>query len=78
MVFGQLAVFAEFEREQIRERTKAGMEAARARGKHIGRPRTLTARQIKEARRYLAEGHKPQDAAARFKVSAATIRRAIR
>src|SRR3546814_2167376 len=67
MVFGQLAVFAEFEREQIRERTKAGMEAARARGKHIGRPRKLTARQIHEARCYLAEGHKPCDAAERFK-----------
>lgn len=77
MVFGQLAVFAEFEREQIRERTKAGMEAARARGKHIGRPRKLTARQIKEAQRYLAEGHKPCDAAERFKVSSSTIRRVL-
>lgn len=41
MLYGQLAVFAEFEREQIRERTKAGMEAARARGVHIGRPRAI-------------------------------------
>lgn len=41
MLYGHLAVFAEFEREQIRERTKAGMEAARARGVHIGRPRAI-------------------------------------
>lgn len=41
MLYGQLAVFAEFEREQIRERTKAGMEAARARGQHLGRPRAI-------------------------------------
>lgn len=39
MVYGQLALFAEFEREQISERTKAGMQAAKARGVHIGRPK---------------------------------------
>ncbi|ATG43644.1 recombinase family protein [Phaeobacter piscinae] len=54
MLYGQLAVFAEFEREQIRERTKAGMAAAKARGKHIGRPRKLTEDQIAYARRQLA------------------------
>lgn len=54
MLYGQLAVFAEFEREQIRERTKAGMRAAKARGKHIGRPRKLTDRQIARARQRLA------------------------
>lgn len=40
MIFGQLAVFAEYERCLISERTKAGMRAAKARGVHIGRPRT--------------------------------------
>ncbi|WP_227267336.1 recombinase family protein [Roseobacter weihaiensis] len=38
MIFGQLAVFAEYERSLISERTKAGMAAARARGVHVGRP----------------------------------------
>lgn len=57
MLFGQLAVFAEFEREQIRERTKAGMAAAKARGKHIGRPRKLTAAQVESATR-LIKSHK--------------------
>lgn len=41
MLYGQLAVFAEFEREQIIERTKAGMAAAKARGIHVGRPRAI-------------------------------------
>lgn len=39
MIFGQLAVFAEYERSLISERTKAGMQAAKARGVHVGRPR---------------------------------------
>ncbi|GLQ25452.1 recombinase family protein [Sulfitobacter pacificus] len=38
MIFGQLAVFAEYERSLISERTKAGMKAAKARGARIGRP----------------------------------------
>lgn len=39
MIFGQLAVFAEYERSLISERTKAGMKAAKARGVHVGRPK---------------------------------------
>ncbi len=39
MIFGQLAVFAEYERSLISERTKAGMAPAKDRGVHVGRPR---------------------------------------
>lgn len=39
LFFGISAVFAEFERDLIGERTRAGIAAARARGKHLGRPR---------------------------------------
>jgi DNA invertase Pin-like site-specific DNA recombinase len=38
LTFGVAALFAEFERELIRERTLAGMKAARRRGKKMGRP----------------------------------------
>ena len=38
MIFGIFTVLAEFERDLIRERTKAGLSAARARGRNGGRP----------------------------------------
>ena len=49
LVFGIFAALAEFERELIRERTIAGLKAARARGKKGGRKHQLTKHQIKLA-----------------------------
>src|SRR5260370_32062155 len=54
LIFAVFAAFAEFERELIRERTKAGMLAAKRRGRPIGRPRKLTPDQLAEAARLLA------------------------
>ncbi|MCA1837876.1 MAG: recombinase family protein, partial [Actinobacteria bacterium] len=47
LVFHIFGALAEFEREIIRERTNAGLQAARARGRNGGRPRKLTAKQIR-------------------------------
>jgi DNA invertase Pin-like site-specific DNA recombinase len=49
LVFGIFAALAEFERELIVERTKAGMAAARARGRHGGRPYRMTAAKLRLA-----------------------------
>jgi DNA invertase Pin-like site-specific DNA recombinase len=45
LVFHIFGALAEFERNLIRERTRAGLEAARARGRRGGRPKTLDAAQ---------------------------------
>lgn len=47
MLFGFFAVLAEYERGLLIERTKAGLAAARARGRVGGRRRTITARQVR-------------------------------
>jgi DNA invertase Pin-like site-specific DNA recombinase len=49
LVFGIFATLAEFERDLIRERTMAGLAAARARGKVGGRPRLMTRAKLRAA-----------------------------
>ena len=49
LVFGIFASLAEFERELIIERTKAGMAAARARGRNGGRPYKMTPAKLRLA-----------------------------
>jgi DNA invertase Pin-like site-specific DNA recombinase len=76
--FHMLAALAEFEREMISERTRAGMASAKRRGKHVGRPRKLTAAQVAEARALIEAGKETRrSVAARYKVDAATLRRAM-
>ena len=41
-VLALLAAVAEDERDRLRERTRAGMAAAKRRGRHVGRPSILT------------------------------------
>ena len=51
LIFNIFGSLAQFERDLIRERTRAGLEAARARGRTGGRPASLDEKQIKEVRR---------------------------
>ncbi len=50
LMFHITGAFAEFEKNIIRERTKAGLESARARGKKGGRPTIITPEKIQMAR----------------------------
>ena len=50
LVFHVFGALAEFERDLIRERTRAGLQAARARGRRGGRPRSLDATRLAQAR----------------------------
>ena len=66
--FGIFAAVAEFESELIRERTKAGMTAAAARGRKGGRKPVVTADKLQRARELIANGLNVREAAARLKV----------
>jgi DNA invertase Pin-like site-specific DNA recombinase len=54
LVFHIFAALAEFERDLVRERTTAGLAAARARGRTGGRPTVMTDPKIKLAREVYA------------------------
>jgi len=55
LVFHIFAALSEFERSLIQERTRAGLAAARARGRKGGRPRALSKDQTKKARAMLSD-----------------------
>ncbi len=73
-IFGSLA---EFERDLIRERTYAGLAAARARGRRGGRPSVMTAVKRKQATRMIAEGTPLSEVAAVVGVSRSTLYRQL-
>lgn len=71
-------VFSELERELAVERTRSGLEAARARGARLGRPPALTAEQTAEAQRLVSEGVSLRQVARLLSCSKSTIHRATR
>jgi DNA invertase Pin-like site-specific DNA recombinase len=74
LVFHVFAALAEFERNLIRERTQAGLVAARARGRSGGRKPKLDSRQIREIKRLMSDPTIPVgQIAERYKVSRTTI-----
>jgi DNA invertase Pin-like site-specific DNA recombinase len=76
LVFHVFCALAEFERELVKERTKAGLVAARARGRVGGRKPVLTPKQIQVARQmYDAQTSTVSEIAAVLGVSRATVYR---
>lgn len=73
LYFHIMGALAEFERDLIVERTKAGMKAAKRRGKHIGRPQALNAGQLDHAKTLRGQGASYAEIAALFKVDRKTV-----
>jgi putative DNA-invertase from lambdoid prophage Rac len=75
LTMGVINAVAEFERDLLIERTQAGLARARAEGKAIGRPASLTPEQRRLAEQLLREGQGASAVARELRVSRATIRR---
>lgn len=76
LVFHIFGAMAEFERAIIRERTMAGLEAARTRGRKGGRPRSLTTKDLAMAKSMLRDPDiKLADVAGKLGVSTPTLYR---
>lgn len=76
LVFHVFGAVAEFERDLILERTMAGLEAAKARGRHGGRPRALDEGKAKLARRLKDEGeHSVEEICSMLGVGRSTLYR---
>ncbi|MCH7322902.1 helix-turn-helix domain-containing protein [Solibacillus sp. MA9] len=75
-MFGMLAVFAEFERDIIQQRTKAGLESARKRGRIGGRP-AIDEKTKKKVRALFEAGESANDIAKEYGIGRATVYKII-
>ena len=75
MTMQVLAAVAEFERDLLIERTQAGLTRAKAEGKHLGRPSSLSEHEEVNVLTRLSNGESVSSVAAAFKTSRQTIMR---
>lgn len=73
--FHVMASLAQMERELLAERTRAGLDAARRRGRVGGRKRRMTPGKVESARKLLKGGMAPRDVARNLGVSVPTLYR---
>jgi DNA invertase Pin-like site-specific DNA recombinase len=77
LLFHVLGAIAEFERDLIVDRTKAGVEAARRRGRHPGRPQALDQESRERAFRLRRAGKSYREIAELLSVGRSTVARAL-
>jgi len=77
LIFHVFGALGQFERDLIRERTKAGLTAAAARGRKGGRRPVVTADKLQRAREHIANGLNVREAATRLKVSKTALYTAL-
>lgn len=78
LVFHLFGALAQFERDLIRERTRAGLQAAEDRGRRGGRQVVVTPEKLAKARQHLAAGLNVREAAARVKIGKTALYEALR
>lgn len=73
LILGFLALMAQFERQLTQERTVAGMRAQAERGKAMGRPPTITKKQLDACKGLLERGKSATTVAQKFKISVPSL-----
>ena len=77
LIFHVFGALGQFERDLIRERTKAGLTVAAARGRKGGRKPVVNAEKLQRAREYIARGLNVREAAARLKIGKTALYAAL-
>lgn len=77
LIFHVFGALGQFERDLIRDRTKAGLAAAAARGRKGGRKPVVTADKLQRAREHIANGLNIREAAARLKIGKTALYAAL-
>jgi DNA invertase Pin-like site-specific DNA recombinase len=78
LVLHMMAALAEFERSLNSERTRAGLAAAKRRGRKLGRRPVLSPKQIARARHMIQRGLSAQEVAGHFSVARSTLYLALK
>jgi len=77
LIFHVFGALGQFERDLIRERTKAGLVAAAVRGRKGGRKPVVTNEKLERARCHIAKGLSVREAAGRLKVGKTALYAAL-